>query len=234
MSKEPPVVLLSRPAEQSTAFAQRLGDARVVISPIIRIVEHTPELDLDGYDLLVFASQNALRAARQYGLRGRKAICVGKRTTAMARSLGLDAEMMGPDAEALIAAARPGRAGTRAVFLRGVHSRGNIAQGLRAAGFAVEEVILYEQEPLALNSRARALLSGENPVILPLFSPRSSALMGQEVMRHGAAAALTLIGMSPAVVHAWQGPEPRLSCIAARPDADAMAEEVMRRLQSEG
>ncbi len=234
MPKETPVVLLSRPAEQSTSFAQRLGEVEIVISPVIRIVERNPELDLDGFDLLIFASQNALLAARRYGLQGRQAFCVGKRTTAMARSLGLDAEMLGQDADALVAAARRRETGRRALFLRGVHSRGQIAHRLRAAGFDVEETILYEQEPLSLNRRARALLCGENPVILPLFSPRSAALMGREAMRLGATAALTLIGMSPAVLHAWQGPEPRIARIAARPDADAMADEVLRQVQMGG
>jgi len=61
--------------------------------------------------------------------------------------------------------------------VRGRHARGDIAQTLAGAGIICHDLIAYGQNVLDLTAEAKIALSGKNPVILPLFSPRTSAIL---------------------------------------------------------
>lgn len=202
-----PVILLTRPAEDSRRFAALLPPWPVVISPILRIVPVAHDARrLETAGGLVFTSAHAVASAGPG--RGRPAICVGARTGDVARKAGFDVSTGNGFAESLLPliAAAP-------VGLIHPHGR-HLARTL-----PVEGVVVYDQLEQPLNDAARAALDTDGTVILPLFSPRSARLVLGAVA--SARARLWPVAISPAAMAAW-GPADR-HAIAATPDMQAMA-----------
>lgn len=208
-----PILLLTRPDADSRRFAALLPDWRAVISPILRIVA----VDHDGAALhrapgLVFTSAHAVASAGPG--RGRLAICVGGRTAEAARAAGFDVRRGGGSAESLLPliAAAP-------VPLIHPHGR-HLARDLPVPG-----LVVYDQQAQPLNDAARAVLAGDEPVVLPLFSPRSARLVADAVA--GARAPLWVVAISPAALAAWNGPRAGQG-VAEAPDAPAMIAAINR------
>jgi uroporphyrinogen-III synthase len=67
------------------------------------------------------------------------------------------------------------------LHIRGAHSRGDLTARLTQAGLNARDHVLYDQLQMPLNAEARALLFGPDTVIMPLFSPRSAALVAQQL-----------------------------------------------------
>lgn len=218
MSTQPrPLILLTRPAPQSDRFAAALG-LRCLISALIAPRFLAP--DIPPHDALILTSETGAEAAR--GLLPCRAYCVGDQTAATARALGFDAISAQGDAEALIALILTTATGPL-LHLRGREARGDIAARLTAAGIPTHEVIAYAQEERPLTPEAIIALRGQTPVVAPLFSPRSAALLAAEAVRIGATAPLCVVAMSQAVADAARAldPAPR---VAARPDGNSMLE----------
>ena len=225
-----PIVLLSRPQAQSEEFAARLHGVDVVISPVIKIVPRKFLGRVADYDALIFASQNAVCAVADLKPQGMRAICVGEKTARAAASLGMQAQAAGGNAQSLIETALSDGAIKKALFLRGEHSRGNVAEALNSAGLETDSVIVYNQITQPLSVQAQVILRGERRVIIPLFSPRSSEILSGEAARIGATAPLALIAISKAALDAWLGPVPIYTEIVARPNADSIAGSILRRI----
>jgi uroporphyrinogen-III synthase len=153
------------------ALAARGERPRVLLSPVFEI--RARNIALPRGAELVLTSSNAVAALPP----GRwRAWCVGDRTAEAAREAGLEALSAGGDAEALLrllVEARPGRL----LHVRGAHVTGNLTPRLRAAGLEADEVVAYDQAPLRLTPEALAALAGAEAVVLPLYSPRSAALV---------------------------------------------------------
>lgn len=204
-----PTLLLTRPEPDSRRFAALLPELRAVISPILRIVavEHDAAR-LAQAQGLVFTSGHAVASAGPG--RGRLAICVGSRTGEIAQAAGFRVQSGNGFAESLLPliAAAP-------VPLVHPHGR-HLAKRLPVPG-----MVVYDQQALPLNRDARALLGGEGPVILPLFSPRSARLLAAECRE--AHAPLWVVAISPAAMAGFHAPAAR-SGVAASPDIQAMAQ----------
>ncbi len=180
----PQTLLMTRPQDASERFVGQLSDAAravldVQIAPLMEIVPTGADLDLNGTDAVIFTSGNGVRLAPDGA--GRAAFCVGRRTAAHASNRGWDVQHVAADAEHLIAAMSTGFRPRRITHLAGRHRRGEIDARLRDEGWQVDVVELYEQHLCPLSANARALLSGEAPVILPLFSPRTAAHLSQQI-----------------------------------------------------
>lgn len=210
-----PTILLTRPQEASARFAAQIGGVTgwpVLIAPLLRIVPvaHDAARLRDAVGL-VFTSENGVAAAGEG--RGRPAICVGPRTAQAARAAGFEATAGPGDAARLM----PMLAG---LGLGWLHPRGaHIAAELPVPGITV-----YDQQALPLSAAGRALLRGQAPVVLPLFSPRSARLAAQAA--RDAAAPLWLAAISAAAAAAWGqagGPVPARRVVADAPDAGGMA-----------
>ncbi len=227
-----PVVLLTRPLVQAEEFRRMLGEGvRVVVSPVIEIQYLDFSVPAEEYPTIVFASRNAVTAAaRCMGLRGLNAIAVGERTAQAAKGQGMETVSAAGNAGDLVKCVIAASPVSKVLFVRGRHSRGEIAEGLNRAGIETDSVIAYEQVQQHLSAEARDLLDGEAPVIIPLFSPRSAALMASEANKFYAP--LSLVGMSKAVLEAWDGPTPAAQTIADQPNAQAMAKETLRLVRS--
>ncbi|MFT4014597.1 MAG: uroporphyrinogen-III synthase [Paracoccus sp. (in: a-proteobacteria)] len=220
----PPILLLTRPEAAARRFAAGLDlpGLRVVISPVLRIlpVAHDAAA-LARAPGLVLTSIHALPAAGPG--RGRPALCVGPGTAEAAREAGF-AVTRGPgDARGLLP------------MLRGIppgwlHPHGrHVARALPVPG-----VVVYDQVAQPLDAAGRAVLAGEGPVILPLFSPRSARLLAGQA--EGARAVLWLVGISAAALSAWDaagGPVPAVRLGAETPDAEAMRLAIARLLPKE-
>lgn len=203
-----PTLLLTRPLADAKRFASLLPEWRAVIAPNLRIdpVAHDVAT-LAAARGLVFTSAHAVRFAGAG--RGRLALCVGGRTGQAARDAGFDVREGDGFAESLLPliAASP-------VPLLHPHGR-HLARELPVPG-----MVVYDQIALPLTDQARALLAGDAPVVLPLFSPRSARLLSAEA--RDARAPLWLVAISQAALAAWDAPKTG-QAIAATPDAAAMA-----------
>ena len=202
-----PVLLLTRPAEDSRRFAAMLPEWQAVIAPILRIVpvdhDHARLRDAPG---LVFTSAHAVPAAGPG--RGRLALCVGGHTAQVAGAAGFDVRQGNGFAEGLLPliAAAP-------VPLIHPHGR-HLARSLPVPG-----MVVYDQQAVPLTAEAQGLLTQTSPIVLPLFSARSAALVSRAV--RGAAAPLWPVAISDAVLAGWSAPAAR-HAVAMAPDAAAM------------
>lgn len=190
-----------------------LPDWQAVISPVLRIkaVDHDSG-PLHAAPGLIFTSAHAVPAAGPG--RGRLALCVGGHTAQVAREAGFDVREGNGFAESLLPLIEA--AGVPLIHPHGRH----LAKRLPVPG-----VIVYDQQAMPLNEQARALLAGDAPVVLPLFSPRSARLASKAA--RGARAALWPVAISHAALAAWAAPSAG-HAVADRPEATAMVAAIRR------
>ena len=216
-------VILTRPAAQGDRFAAdlhaRFGDAvDVILSPLIAPVFPAVTLPDGDFRAVILTSETGAQAAARLPGVPRRAWCVGDRTAATARALGFDAQSAAGDADALVAAIVAADESGPLIHLRGRDSRGEVAARLTAAGVLTTEVIVYAQEAQPLTDAAYAVLNGLDPVIVPLFSPRTAQLFAATQPT----APLFIAALSSAVA-AGLGELPcQKVIVAVKPDASAL------------
>lgn len=220
-------VLLTRPMEQGQAFARRLVErfgARVqpLLSPLMALHPLAPDLPKGDFSAVIFTSSTGISSSHPLRVDlPARAYCVGRKTAEAAQAAGFQAISANGDADALLSLILADPPKGRLLHLRGEEARGNLAERLSAAGVPTVDLVVYRQDPQPLTDEAIALLQAAGPVILPLFSPRSGALMAK-ALHAGMQAQLYLAALSPAVTEAASG-IPRIALVTAkRPDADAM------------
>lgn len=217
---ERPCLLLIRPKAQSEAFladceARLKRRIQAVISPIIDIRPLGNVPDLDGFGTVIFSSANGVKQLSDR-LVGRKVVTVGHATADVARSFGADATAFGETASDLLD--RAADLEPPVLVCRGVHSRVDLAAELQIQGISAKAVVVYDQVELPMTSEALAVLNGNKPVVVPLFSPRSAALLSQQPH----SAPLKVFAISDAVKAAWIG-EP-LAMVAKAPTSKAVCD----------
>jgi uroporphyrinogen-III synthase len=225
-----PILLLTRPRAQAEAFAAearaRFGeDVPVLVSPILRITALPFEASISAQEALIFSSVHGVAALGAPALQAQRAYCVGDQTARAAAAAGYQAISAGKDARALIARIARDAPQVPLVYAHGAHRRVDIAAELRARGLNARAIAVYDQVAQPLSPQARDVLDGPAPVLLPLFSPRSAALLSKAAQN--ARAPLYLAPLSANVEAAWTGPA-HATCVAAHPDAahmlDALAQ----------
>jgi uroporphyrinogen-III synthase len=222
-----PVILLTRPEASSrrmaALLAMRFGDrVDLCISPLMEIVLDPRLPELDGIRALIFTSANGVAAyVAAQGPRTIPCYTVGDATSHAAQEAGLRATSADGDAEALIARILADGVLGPMLHLRGAHARGDIAESLSAHGCAVSQAIVYAQNACPLSEEAMALLQGVQPVILPLFSPRSAGLMGAGPI----SAPVYVVAMSRNVAEAVMF-TPEQCIVVGHPDFESMVEAI--------
>ncbi len=227
-----PAILLTRPRAQSEDFAAELRQALpapvppIVVSPLLEIRDLDAPLALDGVGLILLTSANGARAlARATPRRDIPCLCVGQRTTRTARELGFRAETGGATAEGLLATLLADPPEGAVLHARGRHVAQDIAGAAAERGVTVREAVLYDQAELPLSSEARSLLTGDRPVLAPLFSPRTARLFARQAAAPGTTR-VTALCLSPRVAEAL-GDLPLAGLrIAAQPTAEALVREI--------
>lgn len=232
MADERPALLLTRPQAQAEAFAAecaaRLGPGvEIVVSPILEIRYLDVDVDLDSYAGVVATSAHGIEAlARRADLAGRVAWCIGDRTASVAEGYGMRAVSAGGNAADLVALLlRDAVAGTL-LYSSGVEVRVDMEKALGPAGPRLRRLVCYEQRPAELSGQARSLLRGARRVVLPVFSPRSAALLGAAARE--ATAPLQLVALSDSVADAWTGPQLAGLTVAAGPTSAAVLDTIAR------
>jgi uroporphyrinogen-III synthase len=224
-------LLLTRPEAAARRFLKACEAAQgcplpAILSPVMEITPVDVLLG-DRPGGLILTSENGAARAGDLGLAGIPAWCVGARTAAVARSQGLDAVEAGPDAEALLKRLLQLAPSGPLLHLRGEHARGDLATRLRAAGLDAWECVAYRQAALPPTPEARRALGGAAPLLVPLFSPRSAALLA--AWQPGAP--LHVVALSEAVAEqAKRGLRPLTLDVAEAPNEGAMVAGTLGRL----
>lgn len=229
-----PTLLMTRPREAAERFVARLAPGvrdklRVIYAPLMQIDFLPGPVSLQGVHGVIFTSANGVAAAQAAGVRPTlPAYCVGSATTAAARRARWSVEEVCETADALVAALIARRPPAPLLHLRGTHARGEIAERLTAVGLETRAQPIYDQKLAGLSDAARQALAGPDPVIVPLFSPRSA--------RHFAdvctgSAPLCLAAISVAAAEPVENMGHRALIVAERPDGAAMALAVTRLLE---
>lgn len=177
-------MLLIRPEQDAERFLKRLRPdvlrgVQTVVSPILKIVETGENVSLDDAKGIIFTSRQGVRFAPPSC--GLPVYCVGERTAAAARDEGWPVVVTAPDAEHLIASLIKRRPPAPLMHLSGVHVRGDIAGDLSSAGLLTQRIALYDQVFCDLTEQANKVLSGEETILVPLFSPRSAGEFVRQV-----------------------------------------------------
>ena len=225
-------LLMTRPEAQGRAFLTALQDAAgpvaAVQSPLLEI-EPRDWQPRRAYRHVVITSANALPAlARAPGL---PVLAVGPRTAALARDAGHPAQEFGGDVEALFRAITDTPPEGPLIHLRGEVSRGDLAERLTQAGIETDQAVVYRQRPRPLTAAALTLLAGSAPVLAPVFSPRTGALLAEA---GPFMAPLDLVAISPAAAEALAPLRARSLTIAAQPNGEAMLTACLERLRANG
>lgn len=227
-------LLMTRPRAAAERFVARFPPAvrnrlRVIYAPLMQIEPLPGPVSLEGIHGVIFTSVNGVAAAQAAGLSPTlPAYCVGTATTAAARRARWSVEETCETADALVDALIGRRPPAPLLHLRGTHARGAIAERLTVAGIETRAQPVYDQRLVGLTEEARQALTGPDPVIVPLFSPRSARHFA-DVCR--GSAPLCLAAISAAAAEPVENMEHRALILAERPDGAAMAEAVERLLQ---
>jgi len=227
-----PSVLITRPRPAAERFAADLltefPRLNVVISPLLEIVQKGELPELSQYQGLIFTSPNAVeRFSASKNVGGCHCFCVGDTTAEAARQIGFSAVSAGGSSEELIDLVKNGPTKGRLVHVRGVHSRGKIAQRLSDMGRPCDTAIVYDQVEQTLNHKARQLFDENKPVIVPIFSPRTAELFLNQVQP---SVQTYIVAMSQSVAQVF-AKIPNIYCrIAQAPTQKAMRSGVAQML----
>ena len=233
MADTMPVILLTRPApgaqETADALRARLGAVDIVFSPLLRI-GWVPARLSNRTATPIFTSRNGVAGfLASGGIARGPCWCVGEATAETAQGAGFTPRAAEGDAESLIAMML--ESGDKGPFqhYRGAHARGNVADRLSAAGHPTSAEVVYSQDTCELTDEASALLEGEAPVIVPLFSPRTAAQFASAYTGiHAASAPVFAAVMSVAVGDELEQLPLAQVETAVRPDAAAMLDATER------
>ncbi len=226
MSDPRPTLLLTRPLATSRRFADgfraRFGqDWPIVLCPLMETQHLSPDLPDKPFAHVAFTSETAVAAyARLSGDRTPIAWCVGQRTALAARTAGFPVRQGPGDAEALMNLIRAERPAGAFLWPRGAQIARDLASELRAAGFEITGLQVYTQRAADPTAGAMALLAGDRPLLLPLFSPRSARLAADAFGAH--AAPIRVAALSPAVADAAGRLAPERLSIAGKPESESL------------
>lgn len=202
-------VVITRPRAQAADFLARLEElgAEVILFPTIRIDPLDDRAALDAavaragsYDWVVFTSVNGVEAVgarmealgRGADLFGAAQVCaVGPATALALESIGAPAALRPAgefNAEGLLAAmmgGAAGLAGARVLFFRAAEGREVLAEGLTAAGAAIDLVTAYQTVVLteAPEGAVRALAAAPPDVVAFTSPSTAKAFIGMLGMR---------------------------------------------------
>jgi uroporphyrinogen-III synthase len=234
-------LLLTRPAPQSARFASLLAqnfgpDLRIVIAPLMAPRFLNPALPERAFAALILTSETGAEAARRISAGGQplpiRAFCVGDQTATAAAAAGFDPISAQGDAAALIHLIRSRNQSGPLLYLHGKDIRGDVADALNSAGIETVSALVYDQIATPLTAEAKAALSQKDPILVPLFSPRSARLFVAEAGSITPLAPLWVAALSPSVAREAAVLSPEKLEIAQHPDAGALIVALDKLLQS--
>ncbi len=230
-------LLLTRPQEAAERFASELAPdlspgTQIVISPLIDIAPRGEPIDVSGYAGVIFTSGNAVGFAGSAA--PVPAYCVGAQTRRRAEAAGWTVVEHEETADDLCLALTRAKIDSPVLHLAGQHRRGALACRLTAAGLRTDEHVIYDQYRVPFTPDAISALTGSDPVIAPLFSPRTAQVFAEQ---YQGAAPLYVVAISQAALQPILGISTMYARAASQPTACAVKEhilEVLRRVEAGG
>lgn len=216
-------VLITRPMPQADRFARALRDRykdRVVpiLTPLLAATLLYPDLPEGSFRSVILTSETGARAAAAFARQlPKRAYCVGDRTAQVAQDLGFQTISADGDADRLfhLLLTRPNDAPF--LHLRGREARGDLVARLVTAGLGADQAVVYAQEPQDLSAEAISALSGNQPVIAPLFSPRSAELFRRALGALPNRTSVRIVALSPEIAKIFADIGPESLGIATEP-----------------
>ena len=223
-------LILTRPDPQSHALWSAVQSSSPnkftpVFSPLMRIDPTLADVDMEHAHTLLFTSQNAVRQfAAKNPIPEIPALCVGKATTALARSQGFAAEYGGENVAAMTRRLTTHRVKKTGHFLHlsGDHVTGDLVGALRGAGFCAKQTILYQQVALSLSKPAHSAITSQHCVI-PFFSPRTAQIFAGQYP-HDSAILPHLVALSENVAAELRNISHSALTVAPRPTTTSMTD----------
>ncbi|WP_147126514.1 uroporphyrinogen-III synthase [Shimia ponticola] len=223
MTQAAPICLITRPEPEAHRFAEDVRaqtGLTTLVSPLMRYAYPEVSIKIDKYAGVILTSGASLPVLKALSRNRRHPVyAVGAKTGQMASDAGFDVVIGPGDAAGLMDVLLKTRPAGPLLHLRGEHTRGDVAQQLTDGGIETEEVVVYQQLECDLTPEARQVLSGETPVILPLFSPRTADILAQSAPF---SAPLYIVAMSDAVARQCRDLAHAAIRVADTPDAQAM------------
>lgn len=194
----------------------------MVIAPLMQTEFHQPALPPFPFRSVIFTSETGVAAALALGQAlPKRAFCVGNRTADAARRAGFDAQSAAGEVNALARMIQASGVEGPLLHLRGQDSAGDLAETLTKGGLETVFLVVYTQKPANLIPEAAALFLQDQPVIVPIFSPRSARLLAEAVpVNHRAP--LWIVAISAAAARAAADLFPARLVIADHPDGENM------------
>lgn len=218
-----PLLFLTRPEPQSRRIAHdvldRFGDIQIVISPLMQTILVDGKVPVGTG--VIFTSETAVAAFCNVSAeRGLTAWCVGPRTAEAAAQAGFPTRTGPGNASELLQMIRAQNPNGPLIWPRGEHVAFDIGNGLNSAGIETVSVILYRQDAIPLTDEAINILQGDNPVLLPVFSPRSAQLLMPWLQDR--TAPLFVAAISQNAADAIRDAAPDRLRISEKPDAEGV------------
>ena len=219
MPQTTPILLMTRPEAASRRFVAKLtGSFTPLFSPLIGISFSGNLPKMADFRGLVFTSAHGVEAYVKAGGPVLPAFTVGNATAMAAANAGFPAQSANGNADDLVKwiADQPGIGPL--LHVRGTFAQGDVAARLTSQGITTDESVLYDQPELPPSIDAHRALMGDTPVVAPVFSPRTAALLAKNSIK----APLLVAAMSEAVVKPLVGLHKTELKVAARPESSAM------------
>lgn len=226
-------ILVTRPREDGEATVAKLKSLghEAIAAPLLDIrLREDVTVDLTGVQAILATSANGIRAfERATQRRDLRVLAVGPQTAEAARLAGFtQVENAAGDAANLAeAAARWARPQDGALLhAQAQETRGGLSERLRALGYDVRNLVLYEAvavESLPTDA-AEALQSGKLDAAM-FYSPRSARVFFNCVVNAGIAqttSGISALCISKPTADSLRPLVFREILIAARPDSEAM------------
>ncbi len=229
-------VLVTRPEPEARAFAAALvaRGHEPVLAPMLRLAALSVPDDLGerlaaAQAVLLTSANGARTLAQATKVRGYRIFAVGDATARAARDSGFtDVVSARGDAQALIAVVskwlQPGDG--RLVHAGGAVKAGDVAASLRSAGFAVDDVLLYDMQPVdALPADVVRMVEDGRLDAATFFSPRTAQAFVKVAVQAGIApflACTVAVAISPAALAGADGIPWRTRIAARAPTQDGV------------
>lgn len=203
MQTTPPKLIVTRPVETGAAFADKVEAACGyeiwrILSPGLKVIPLDAVLP-NSIDHVIFTSAQGVAQAQRLNVPfSAHAWCVGRRTAEAAKALGFAVTVAGGDALQLLMTLQDARPSGTLLHIAGVHTQGDIAGNLQNAGLHCAAIAAYDQQVQEPTLPLLDALSGDQPVVIPLFSARSSLILTGTTWR----APVHVIAISQAVADA--------------------------------
>ena len=181
-------VLITRPEEDAVRIAEILKSRghEPVIAPLLKTNFHDgPDVALDGVQAILATSANGVRAlVRRTARRDVPLFAVGPQTEEEARAHGFSSvRNANGDSKALAGATREWATPEQGALLhvKGAEADGTLATLLKADGFDVRTLVLYDVADIGLPDTARTQLANNQIDAALFFSARSARIFKDSV-----------------------------------------------------